>query len=354
MVMPATSAHFNGSVNLADTETVMREISGRVPEGVRRVPDGETGPDRSNWIFFQLQRFTGNPHLEIVRADADPEAYETPRVRLAEGADPETLTWPDLGYADVYLESYQTFARLRDEGVIAAGARFQVQYPTPLASIGAYVVPEHQHLVLPSYERAMFADLGRLVAAIPYEDLAVQWDVAIEFGILVGGFGPAAPELFDMIVANLVRCADQVPADVPAGLHLCYGDYGHQHFRQPESLELQVRVLNGVTAGAARPVSFVSFTVPQNQQEESYFAPLAGLAAGPETELNFALVPYHPAQQPAGTTRQQARLIDAALAKSANGGRAWGICTECGMGRVDRDDVPVLLDRYREILAAGH
>ena len=56
---------------------------------------------------------------------------------------------------------------------------------------------------------------------------------------MVGGFGPAAPELFDVIVANLVRCIDQVPADVQAGLHLCYGDYGHQHFRQPESLELQ-------------------------------------------------------------------------------------------------------------------
>jgi hypothetical protein len=94
----------------------------------------------------------------------------------------------------------------------------------------------------------------------------------------------------------------------------------------------------------------VSFTVPQNQTDEAYFAPLAGLATGPETELNFALVPYHPADQPSGTTQEQTRLIDAALAKGQNAGRAWGICTECGMGRVERDDVPVLLDRYREIL----
>ena len=279
--MPASSAHFNGSVNLADTETVMREISARIPAGVHRLPDGETGEDRSNWIFFQLQRFTGNPQFEVVRADADPEAYETPLVRLADGVDPATMTWPDLGYADVYQESYQTFVRLRDEGVIAADARFQVQYPTPLASIGAYVVPEQQQAVFPSYERAMFADLARLVAAIPHQDLAVQWDVAVEFGVMVGGFGPAAPEMFDVIVANLVRCIDQVPADIPAGLHLCYGDYGHEHFRQPESLELQVRVLNGVAAGAGRPVTFVSFTVPQNQQAESYFTPLADLAAGP-------------------------------------------------------------------------
>ena len=31
--MPPTSVHFNGSVNLPDTETVMREISSRIPAG---------------------------------------------------------------------------------------------------------------------------------------------------------------------------------------------------------------------------------------------------------------------------------------------------------------------------------
>ena len=48
--MPADHVHFNGSVNLADAETVMREIAARVPSGLRRIPDGETG-DRGNWIF---------------------------------------------------------------------------------------------------------------------------------------------------------------------------------------------------------------------------------------------------------------------------------------------------------------
>ncbi|HEX5296364.1 MAG TPA: hypothetical protein VFW50_05195 [Streptosporangiaceae bacterium] len=52
--MPADHAHFNGSVNLSDAESVMREIAARVPSGVRRIPDGETG-DRGTWILFQLQ-----------------------------------------------------------------------------------------------------------------------------------------------------------------------------------------------------------------------------------------------------------------------------------------------------------
>ena len=349
--MPVDHVHFNGSVNLGDAESVMREITSRVPSGLRRIPDGETG-DRGTWILFQLQKFMQLPWLVPDRPlAADGEYEQLPRLRSADGADPAQVTWPDIGYADAYLESYRVFARLRADGVIPAGVRFQVEYPTPLASISAYIVPEQQQALLGSYERAMFADLARLLAVIPPAELAVQWDVAVEFSVLEEAFAPGGAQAFDTIIAALARCVDQVPAGIPAGLHLLHGDYGHQHFMQPVSLALQVRVVNAVTATAGRPVSFVSFTVPQYQREESYFAPLAGLTAGPDTELNFALVPYHPAEQAAGTTGDQVRLIDAALAASPGGRRDWGICTECGMGRVDRDDVPALLDLHREIIA---
>jgi len=351
--MPPNHVHFNGSVNLADTESVMREITSRVPAGLRRIPDGETG-DRWNWIVFQQQKFQQLPWLVPAPArplEGDYERFS--QLRLADGVDPVEVSWPDLGYADAYLMSYQTFAALREQGVIPGGVRFQVQYPTPLASIGVYIVPEQQQALLGSYERAMLADLGQLLAAIPPEDLAVQWDVAVEFGVLEEAFAPGGAQAFDAIIAALARCVDQVPAEVPAGLHLCYGDYGHQHFKQPESLALQVRVANAVTAAAGRPVSFVSFTVPQYQRDESYFAPLAELTADPGTELNFGLVPYHPAEQPPGTTEAQVRLIDAVLAASPDSRRDWGVCTECGMGRADRDEIPVLLDLHREIIAAG-
>ena len=64
-------------------------------------------------------------------------------------------------------------------------------------------------------------------------------------------------------------------------------------------------------------------------------------------------MPYHPAEQARGTTDDQVRFIDAALAASPDGSRGWGVCTECGMGRVDRDEIPELLDLHREIVAAG-
>jgi hypothetical protein len=40
---------------------------------------------------------------------------------------------------------------------------------------------------------------------------------------------------------------------VPVGLHLCYGDYEHHHFVEPESLGLQVGVINALTSRTDPP-----------------------------------------------------------------------------------------------------
>ncbi len=53
--MPPTTVHFNGSVNMANAEAVMREIVSRVPHGVQRIPDGETG-DLQYWVYYQLSK----------------------------------------------------------------------------------------------------------------------------------------------------------------------------------------------------------------------------------------------------------------------------------------------------------
>jgi hypothetical protein len=338
--MPPTTAHLNGSVNLPDAETVMREVLTRIPTGLRRVPDGEPG-DRANWILFQFQKFMEMDGLELERSEADPETYTTPKLTLTGS----TLVWPDLGYANAYRESHATFETLARPRV-----RFQVQYPTPLASIVGFIAEQDRSALLPSYQQALFADLEQLLATVPHDRVAVQWDVAVEFGLLEGAMGPGAAMPLDQVTPALVRAIELVPADVPVGMHLCYGDYGHQHFKQPQSLEMQVDLVNAVVAGAGRPVNWASFTVPQGRGDADYFAPLRGLRAGPETELYFALVPYHPSEQAEGTSAAQAEHIDAALAESAAGPREWGVCTECGMGRVASEDVPALLDIHSELL----
>ena len=351
--MPPSSVHFNGSVNLPDAETVMREISSRIPTGVQRMTDGETG-ERGYWILFQVQKFLQMPEFESVgvgRAyETSPDAPGMAQLRLAGGASADTIDWPNLGYADEYGASFQIFDRLQKDGTIPAGVRFQMQYPTPLASMAGTITPEDLPAVAVSYEAALFADVDQVLARLPHDRCAVQWDVAVEFGLLEGAMGPGSAMPIDQVTPGLVRCVERVPSEVPVGLHLCYGDYGHQHFKQPESLQMQVDVLDAVVSAARRPVSWASFTVPQARRDADYFAPLRGLAAGPETELYFALVPYHPDEQTDATTAAQAEHIDTALAQSSAGRRGWGICTECGMGRVAADDVPKLLDLHREIL----
>ena len=352
--MPPTAVHFNGSVNLPDTETVMREISSRIPNGVRRMTDGETG-DRGYWIHFQIQKFEQMPEFETVAVgkayETDQDAPSSPQLRLAEGASAEMINWPNLGYADEYTNSFATFERMQNEGTIPADVRFQLQYPTPLAAMAGTIAPDDLAKVAPSYEVALFADLDTALERLPHERIAVQWDVAVEFGALEGAMGPKVP--IDQVAPGLVRCLERVPADVPVGMHLCYGDYGHQHFKQPESLQMQVDLVNAVTSATQRPLHFVSFTVPQGRNDSAYFEPLGGLKTDSETELYFALVPYHPDDQAPGTTAEQIENIDAALLNSPGGPRHWGICTECGMGRVDAPDVPRLLDLHSQILASS-
>jgi hypothetical protein len=275
-----------------------------------------------------------------------------PQLRLAEGASADVIDWPNLGYADAYSASFEIFDRLQQDGTIPAGVRLQMQYPTPLASMAGTIVPGDMPAVAASYERALFADVDKALAALPHDRVAVQWDVAVEFGLLEGAMGPGSAMPLEQVTPALVRAIEQVPADVPVGMHLCYGDYGHQHFKQPESLQMQVDVVNAVVAAAGRPVNWASFTVPQGRGDADYFAPLGDLEAGPETELYFALVPYHPSEQADGTSTAQAEHIDAALAQSAAGARGWGVCTECGMGRVASQDVPTLLDLHSALVSA--
>lgn len=338
--MPPVAAHFNGSVNLVDAETVFRELTARVPVGVRRLPDGETG-ERARWIGYLLPKLLATPGLERVDPEPGVTAYggNRPTLRLGAGIDPDRVDWPDLGYATSYLESYATFVRLRAEGVVPPGVRLQVQYPTALA-VGGFFHPQDRARLLPSYRRALFADLDRLIDAVPAADLAVQWDVAVEIGML-----ERAPDTFDTVLAALADHLDHPPAQLPVGVHLCYGDAGHRHFMQPASLATQVRLANALTQRPGRPPSWVSFTVPQDRVDDGYFAPLAELRRLGNTEVYLALVPYHPGAQPAGATTEQVRLVDRYLPTGT-----WGVCTECGMGRVERDDVPRLLDLHREIL----
>src|SRR5205807_1496958 len=114
-----------------------------IPTGVRRMTDGETG-ERGYWIHFQIEKFVAMPEFESVSVGkaydtGDVDAPDMPRMRLADGVSPENVNWPNLGYADAYSESFKLFSALQEDGRIPEGVRFQMQYPTPLASMAGTI-----------------------------------------------------------------------------------------------------------------------------------------------------------------------------------------------------------------------
>ena len=79
--------------------------------------------------------------------------------------------------------------------------------------MAAAIEPEDLTDVAVSYEAALFADLDSALEMLDQDRCAVQWDVAVEFGLLEGAMGPQVP--LGPITPALVRCVERVPAEVP-------------------------------------------------------------------------------------------------------------------------------------------
>ena len=140
------------------------------------------------------------------------------------------------------------------------------------------------------------------------------------------------------IADRLAGLVDLVPADVEAGIHLCYGDSGHRHFCEPADARHLADVANGVSARARRPIDWIHMPVPKERDDDAYFAPLADLRLKPGCELYLGLV--HMTGGLAGTRRR--------IAAAEKFVRDFGIATECGFGRRPADTIPDLFRQHLE------
>jgi len=331
-------AHLVGSVPLADSESVFREAATRLGDRLRRIPDGETGI-RTNWIQWQWPLLVQVAQLKT--ADEAPGPWG-PRFELRDGMSISAADLPDTGYRDAALESWQVFSRLKQEGVISPATRFQVCLPTPLAVTHIRIVPAAQADVEQAYEGKLLQELDDIIEAIPADQLAIQWDTAVEFAVLEGLLDTFVAEPEPDILERLVRLGDHVPAEIEMGYHLCYGDVEHQHFVQPADTGKLVRIANGVAAGLNRPLTWIHMPVPRDRTDADYFAPLQNLQLHPETELYLGLVHITDGVDGAGPRIAAARRFAA----------DFGVATECGFGRRPAETVPALLDLHAEVAVA--
>ncbi|MEV7619768.1 hypothetical protein AB0N59_06440 [Microbacterium sp. NPDC089321] len=317
-----------GSVNYDDAEKTLRTAAEVLGPLLKRIPDGEVGR-RFHWIMFQPDVLGEAEGIE--RIGAEPvwlRDLDARPLRIADGADPSSLQLPPLGYADAAIESYEIFRRLRDEGAIADGVRFQVSLPTAVAVVGSFFFGDDREAIEPAYTAALLRELEQIITAIPAGDLAVQWDVASEIGIIerASGYGSTMEawwdgDPFDGLVSRLVALVDAVPESVEVGVHLCYGDAGERHFVEPSDAGTLVRFANAVLSRARRDLTWLHLPVPIERDDDPFYAPLAELA--PVAELYLGLV--HREDGVEGAERR--------IAAASKVVPAFGVATECGIGR---------------------
>jgi hypothetical protein len=326
---------------LSDAEEVFCVAAQTLGDHLKRIPDGETG-ERSMWIAWQVEYLIEHDEFEI--EEPPPGQYAPlPRCRLKDPSSAKNLSWPaGIGYAAAAAHSYGIFKRLKGSGAIPSHVRFQASLPTPLAPVTQFVATRDQAKVEPAYERQMLHELQQICDEVPHDELAIQWDVAIELGMWegIGGlFQPWFDPVKEGIIDRLVRCAAATPRDVEVGFHLCYGDFGHEHFVEPADAKNLTELSNRLAALVARPIDWIHMPVPLGRSDPEYFAPLAELRVGPETTVYLGVV--HMTDGVAGAERRIAaarQVLD-----------DFGVGTECGFGRRPPDTVQPLMELHSHV-----
>jgi len=324
-------AHLVGSAPVTEPEQLFQLAGAPLGRHLRRVPDGEVG-ERKNWIGWQYGRLGQCPQLETATVDTGYLGREIQQYVVKAGADRIELV--DLGYADAALASWDRFRRAKDDGVLDPDVRFLVGLPSPLSVVTMYVAPPARPRVLDAWLAAMERQLQQIITGIPHDELAIQWEVCLEFGILEQLWTLLDTDLNGEaarpgIGAHVIHLGDLVPQPIELGYHLCYGDSGHQHFTEPRDTAQLAWATSTVLAGVERPVQWIHLPVPRDRE----------LQLPAETELYLGLV--HETGGVAGTRRR----IEAASAVVPR----FGVATECGLGRRPLESVGPLFDQHAQV-----
>ncbi len=164
----------------------------------------------------------------------------------------------------------------------------------------------------------------------------------IEIGILEGLIPSHLDNPRAGILNRLTRISTRIPSDVELGYHLCYGDEGGRHFKQPTDTSVMVELANALAGAIPRSINWLHMPVPRDRTDDAYFAPLRTLTLRPETEFYLGLI--HDTDGVEGSRRR----IEAAQRSIAD----FGLATECGMGRRPPETIPDLLRIHAEVAAA--
>jgi hypothetical protein len=337
--------HLVGSVPLASAHDVFTTVSAVLGDRLKCIPDGETG-ERGDWITWLEPAFADNPALEKSDELFRVHATGTARVRyrLKSGKSVKDVAFENLFYADVAKASYAEFAELKRRGMVPKGARFQIDLVPAHSVIWLFLQDDLHEPLDPVFNQALKREIDKIAAALPHDQISIQFDVASAvFARLQrnepNAYGKNRDEMLATFSRILTDLAERVPSDIELMFHFCYGDSNHKHVIEPIDMGDMVDMANRLSAEIKRPVNLIHMPVPRDRSDDAYFAPLAKLRLRPEAELSLGLVHY--TDGVAGTRKR--------LATAERHVQAFSIATECGFGRRNPSTIPELLRIHAEI-----
>lgn len=273
-----------GSLPADSAESALRSGGRWFGDLVAALPDGETGA-RAGWVTYEREHLVRpHPDIETVRDTPSPTGlprhpHETPVFRVRPGVrELRWISWPRI---DEAITSYQVFRALREEGAIPRGMRFQVGLPFPVSALNAFkdAFEADFPVVSAAYEDLVARELQRLTAAVPPEDLAVQWDMAYEVQDLEGVLPWTTGDAWSRFAGPVRRLARLVPEQALVGYHFCYGTFPEWPMFEARDMDLVVRMANEAIQHSGRTVDWVHLAGPRNlrSQDRSFFRPLVDL-----------------------------------------------------------------------------
>jgi hypothetical protein len=339
--------HIVGSVPLADADSVFSTVGAALGDRAKRIPDGETGK-RLTWLGWLEPVFAQNPALELsddlwrVHEQAVPQR----RYRLKPGRFVSDIRFDALPYMDFVPASYRVFCRLREQGRVRPGTKFQIAFAPAHSAVRAHVVDSLFAALEPPYNDAICREVARIAASVPHGDLAIQFDAASAvFAVLQRGdfqaHGGTKEEAAANFAAILASLGNSVPDEVDLLFHFCYGDNNHRHSVEPRDMGDMVDMANRLRRAVARKIQLIHMPVPRDRADDAYFAPLQGLALEPDTEIALGLVHFTDGIEGAKRRLETARKYR----------KDFAVATECGFGRRKPETIPDLLRLHAEVAA---
>jgi hypothetical protein len=335
-----------GSLPASSAEHAFRVGAELFGDLVVALPDGETGA-LSGWVSYEREQLIrASKDIVVVSETESPtgrprHAYETPVFSVRDGV--ETVhfqTWPRI---DVAIESYGLFCELRDAGVIPRQLRFQIGLPFPSSAMNAFKADfaADYPRAARGYEDLVARELTRLFAAIPPEDLAVQWDCAYETQDIDGVIAWTDEGAWERFAGPVTRLARLIPEETLVGYHLCYGTFPEWPMYEARDYQTLVRMANFAVAHSGRTVDWLHLAGPRyfRSEDTRFFRPLVDLEPGSARVFLGIVLPLD--GEP-GLRRRYAtasRYID-----------DFGLAMYCGFGRQPGQDGDETMREHSQVL----